>query len=59
MMTRKELRASVDALLNDPIAMAELYNSIRESNEAPIAREEAYVIEQRRLWDKHKHNTYY
>jgi hypothetical protein len=58
-MTREELRAAINKLLNDPVAMAELYKSIRESNEALIAREEEYELEQRRLWDKHKHDTYY
>jgi len=58
-VTKEELIAILLKQLEDPVRMAEILKEMQEHLSEIDEREEAYRIEQRRLWDKHKHDTYY
>jgi len=58
-MTKEDLIAILLKQLEDPVRMAEIRKEMQEHLSEIDRREEEYQREQRRLWDLHKHDTYY
>lgn len=59
MITKEDLIAILLKQLEDPVRMAEICKEMQAHISEIDKREEEYILEQRRLWDVHKHDTYY